>query len=114
MHLHFKLIEMIKRVSNNLGGAYQKKYEETNNSKYLINATKYYEDSVLAFDKLINYIGSEVDLNTIDITTTEPEEYSKYKRERAHINLRMVLYPDAGIDDPILYEDFPLEYDVYM
>ena len=109
------ILDMIERVGNNLGAVYQKKYEETRKSKYIISATKYYQDSIMAFDKLINRDDSEIDIN-IDTSAKQPVEgeFTKFRKENAHINLRMVLYPDAGLDEPIIYEEFPLDYSTYM
>ncbi|MCK4797395.1 MAG: hypothetical protein KAT05_08435 [Spirochaetes bacterium] len=93
------IMNMIKKVSNNLGAAYQKKYEKTKKSKYIISATKYYSDSINYFDRI-----------TMNQASINKIKNDKFKKENAHINLRMVLYPDAGMDEPIIYEDFPLDF----
>ncbi|MBN2544787.1 MAG: hypothetical protein JXB50_03255 [Spirochaetes bacterium] len=83
-----ELITMMMQISNNLGATYQKKYEKTKNTTYLVKANKHYSDSILRF----------VELNGTGV------------KGNAHINLRMVLYPYSGIDDPLIYEYFPDNY----
>ncbi len=67
----------------------------------------------MAFDKVINKEEGEIDIN-LDTSAPKEGEYTKFRKENAHINLRMVLYPDAGLAEPILYEDFLLDYLTYM
>lgn len=106
------IMDMLKKVSNNLGAAYQKKYITTRNSKNLISATKYYQDSIIFFDKLVNPLEKENE--SYSANAGNKKEYSKYTREIAHINLRMIMYPDAGLDEPILYEDFPMDFASFL
>ncbi len=105
------IMEMLKKVSNNLGASYQKRYEETRNSRYIIKASKYYADSILFFDKLENIYVSEVDAYKDDKDITSQ---LRDKKGNANINFRMVLFPYAGIEEPILYEDFPLDFMIFM
>jgi len=107
------IMDMMKKITNNLGATYQKKYETTRKSKYLVQATNYYYISTEYFDKLVNSSFYELDVYK-DKNTQLETETSKYKKEISHINVRMVLYPDAGLDEPFLYEDFPIEYKIFM
>ncbi|HJX50252.1 MAG TPA: hypothetical protein VJ438_02205, partial [Candidatus Nanoarchaeia archaeon] len=106
------IMEMLKKTANNLGASYQKRFEETRNSKYLIKASKYYTDSIIYFDKLENIYESEIDVYNPEKKVEESN--LKGKKGTANINFRMVLYPYAGIEDPILYEDFPLDFTIFM
>ncbi len=105
-------MEMLKKTANNLGASYQKRYEETRNSKYLIKASKYYADSIIYFDKLENIYEGEIDVYNPEKTVEESN--LKSKKGNANINFRMVLYPYAGIEEPILYEDFPFDFTIFM
>lgn len=112
---HREILDMTKKISNNLGAAYQKKYEITKNSKNIINATKYYSDSInifelLATTKPLEAFTSDTNIFGSDTNDAKIETLDKFRKENAHINLRMVLYPDAGLGEPIIYEDFPLDY----
>lgn len=104
------IADMLFKISNNLGAAYQKKFENTKNSKYLVWATKYYSESMEFYDKLkeshffIEESKSE-ELSEVEI------KLRKFEVTKATQNLRMVLYPDAGKDEPIIFEDFSLEYE---
>ena len=106
------IMEMLKKISNNLGAAYQKRYEETLNSKYIIKASKYYADSILYFDKLENIYVSEVD--TYGENRESATSQLTDKKGYANINFRMVLFPYAGVEQPILYEDFPFAFTIFM
>lgn len=106
------IMEMLKKDSNNLGAAYQKRYEETLNSRYIIKASKYYADSIIYFDKLENIYVSEVDVYGTNKETSTSQVTNK--KGYANINFRMVLFPYAGVEDPILYEDFPYDYNIFM
>jgi hypothetical protein len=109
----FLIMDLMKKTSNNLGATYQKKYDTTRKSKYLISATKYYYISTKYFDKISADKASDTDAYK-EKNTQLGTETSRYKKELSHINVRMSLYPDAGTDEPLLYEDFPLEYTTYM
>nr|MBP7553939.1 hypothetical protein [Spirochaetota bacterium] len=105
------IAENLVNISNNLGAAYQKKYENTRNSKFIVWATKYYSDSIEYYDKLKESPYSYVyETNSADISS-EDENLKKFTITDANQNLRMVLYPDAALYEPILYEDFPLDYE---
>jgi len=106
------IAENLVNISNNLGAAYQKKYENTRNSKFIVWATKYYSDSIEYYDKLkespYSYVYETISSSNINV---EDENLKKFTITDANQNLRMVLYPDAGLYEPILYEDFPLDYE---
>ena len=102
------IVDMLLKVSNNLGAALQKKFEQTRNSKYLVWATKYYSDSIEYFSK--SQEASETARKTESTEIDDKVRYKKFDIENANQNLRMVLYPDAGFDEPILYEDFTLNF----
>jgi tetratricopeptide (TPR) repeat protein len=93
------IMDMIKKLANNLGATYQKKYERTRKTKYLIEATKYYSDSIM----YLNRIATAMDFS----------DASRLK-DLSNINLRMVLYPYAGEETPFIYEDFPLNFETTM
>jgi len=103
------IMRMMKIVSNNLGAAYQKKYETTGYQNFLTTSTKYYSDSINYFDMLGER--PEESETTIEM---EEEDVIKLRKDPAQINLRMVLYLDAPKTDPIIYEDFPLDYDINL
>ena len=102
------IITMLTKISNNLGAALQKKYEKTKNSKYIVWATKYYSDGI-EFFSLMKDMPEDVK-NEETFKIDERVRYKKFDIENANQNLRMVLYPDAGLDEPILYEDFTLDF----
>jgi len=105
------IAENLVNISNNLGAVYQKKYENTRNSKFIVWATKYYSDSIEYYDKLKENPYSYIyDTNGSDINIQD-ENLKKFTITDANQNLRMVLYPDAALYEPILFEDFPLDYD---
>lgn len=106
------IMEMLKKTSNNLGASYQKRFEESRSYKYLIKASKYYADSIIYFDKLENIYETEIDVFNPEKRIEESN--SKDKKGNPNINFRMVLYPYDGIEEPFLYEDFPLEYNIFM
>jgi tetratricopeptide (TPR) repeat protein len=105
-----KVAEMLFKTGNNLGAALQKKYETTQNTKYLVWATKYYSDSIEFYDKY-----NETAFNPTTVEEYEKEKtatiYEEYTRINPHHNLRMVLYPYSGQVDPFLFEEFPLNYE---
>ncbi len=103
------IADMLFKISNNLGATYQKKYEKTRNSKYLVWATKYYSESMEFHDKLKEYPLIE-ESKKEEISEAEVK-LKKFEVTKATQNLRMVLYPDAGKDEPIIFEDFSLEYE---
>ncbi|HOV14436.1 MAG TPA: hypothetical protein PK771_09150, partial [Spirochaetota bacterium] len=106
------IITMLTKVSNNLGAALQKKYEQTKNSKYIVWSTKYYSDGI-EFFSMMKDIPEDVK-NEENFQIDERVRYKKFDIENANQNLRMVLYPDAGFDEPILYEDFTLDFRTTM
>lgn len=103
------IVDMLFKISNNLGATYQKKFEKSRNSKYLIWATKYYSESMEYYDKLKEYPLIE-EKREEELTETEVK-LKKFEITKATQNLRMVLYPDAGKDEPIIFEDFSLDYE---
>jgi hypothetical protein len=105
-----QLMHMIMKVANNLGAAYQKKYEQQGNYQNVTNATRYYSDSINYFDRLINdpvyFSENEESGNRLD--------YESFQKERAHHNLRGILYPDIEMPEPLLFESFPMDFQIYQ
>jgi len=103
------IAEMLVRTSNNLGATLQKKYETTGNSKYLVWATKYYSTSI----ENLSHLNETSEAINIDkrMTPAQSVDFKRFDISNANQNLRMVLYPQAGLSDPILFEDFPLDFE---
>jgi tetratricopeptide (TPR) repeat protein len=101
------IVNMLVRVANNLGCAMQRKFEQTRNSSYLVWAIKYFSVSIENLGKLNEIPDIQQNANK---DVDQQLEYKKFNISNANQNLRMVLYPKAGLDDPILFEDFPLDY----
>ncbi|HPO49593.1 MAG TPA: tetratricopeptide repeat protein, partial [Spirochaetota bacterium] len=106
------IITMLTKVSNNLGASLQKRYEQTKNSKYIVWATKYYSDSIEFFAKMKDIPEDIKKEESFQID--ERVRYKKFDIENANQNLRMTLYPEAGFDEPILYDDFSLDFKTTM
>lgn len=84
------ILEMLKKIANNLGATFQKRYELNGQNKLLVKATKYYSESLLYFDKL--------------------NDNDDKLKDKANQNLRMVLYPDIPKDEPFIFENFTKNY----
>ncbi len=106
----FIIANTLMKVSNNLGAALQQKYLQTKRVRYITMATKYYADSIEYYSKL-----NESPVSRLNDFLT-PEENSGLKDmgriKEANINLRNAVYYDAGYTEPILFQDFNLDYTV--
>jgi len=99
---HRIILDNLTILSNNLGAVYQKKYETTRKNDYLIRATKYYADSAIYFDKA-----------TFEEQTADgygKEGLGTSRKNNGNHNLKMVLHTYLGVETPIVYEFFPVNF----
>jgi tetratricopeptide (TPR) repeat protein len=103
------IVNMLISLGNNLGATLQKKYEQTGKSKYLISATRYYSAAIENFGKL-NEVPDSVLKEEVTQEDFDMVRMNKFPVTDVHINLRMVLYPRLGVEDPKIFEDFPVDF----
>ena len=99
---HRIILDNLTMFANNLGAVYQRKYENTRNSEYLVRAMKYYADSAINFNK-----------------ATFEEQYSPesgseglgFSRvSNGDHNLKLVFQPYSGVREPLIFEFFPINF----
>ncbi len=109
------IAEMLVNSANNLGATYQQMYNKNRSAKYSTMATKCYHDSIAYYDKLKEsnetYLYEPQSSSAVD---RQEVRLRKLQITNANQNLRMILYPAGGVYQPVLFEEFPLEYETYM
>ena len=110
-----QIAEMLVNCANNLGAVYHKKYQQTRRTNNRDMATKCYEDSMEEYDKLKE--SKEMFLYEVQGAKTADARESKLRQLQvtyAHQNLRNILYPAGNSYEPIIFEEFPLQYESSM
>lgn len=110
-----QIAEMLVNCANNLGAVYHKKYQQTRRTNNRDMATKCYEDSMEYYDKLKE--SKEMFLYEVQGAKTADAREVKLRQLQvtyAHQNLRNILYPAGNSYEPIIFEEFPLQYESSM
>ncbi|MBR6198673.1 MAG: hypothetical protein IKQ61_00245 [Spirochaetales bacterium] len=110
-----QIAEMLVNCANNLGAVYHKKYQQTRRTNNRDMATKCYEDSMEYYDKLKE--SKEMFLYEVQGAKTADAREVKLRQLQvtyAHQNLRNILYPAGSSYEPIIFEEFPLQYESSM
>ncbi|MBP5448657.1 MAG: hypothetical protein J6Y01_00905 [Spirochaetales bacterium] len=110
-----QIAEMLVNCANNLGAVYHKKYQRSKKTHNRDMATKCYEDSMEYYDKLKE--SKDMFLYEVQGAKTADARESKLRQLQvtyAHQNLRNILYPAGNSYEPIIFEEFPLQYESSM